>query len=425
MIRSALTSLFALALLLTLASPAAAQRSCGVIDCPPTVGITPEAPRPVTILISLDGFRPDYLDRGITPNLSALKAAGVSAAMRPSFPSVTFPNHYTLVTGLRPDKHGIVGNRMEDARKPGVAFTLANSDPFWWSEAEPIWTTAEQAGVRTATMFWPGTNVVLAGTRPRDWWLYAKENSEAQRVDAVLDWLRRPVTTRPQFVTLYFDTVDTAGHEFGPDAPKLNEAVAQADREIGRLVAGVRALGLAANFVIVADHGMAATSPDRVIELWKIARAKDYRAIVTGPYAGLEPVERRTKRLERALLTPHAHMACARKAELPPALHYGKNARVPAIVCVADNGWIILGAPIEPGKTFYAAGAHGYDPGPNRDMDALFIANGPAFRGNLVLPAFDNVDVYPLVARLIGVTPRPSDGTLVTFAPALTERPPR
>ena len=245
--------------------------------------------RPVTILISLDGFRADYLDRAAAPRLKALADAGVRAAMRPSFPSTTFPNHYTLVTGLRPDRHGIVANSMEDVAKPGVTFTMANADPFWWTGAEPLWITAERAGVRTATMFWPGSNVDYAKIRPRDWWLYAKENSEAQRVDAVLDWLRRPAATRPQFVTLYFDTVDTAGHEHGPDDPKTDAAIAAADAQVGRLVDGVKALGVRANYVIVADHGMAATSPDRVIELWKMVRAKDVRMIGYGPVVGLAP----------------------------------------------------------------------------------------------------------------------------------------
>ncbi|MFM9976886.1 MAG: ectonucleotide pyrophosphatase/phosphodiesterase [Sphingomonadaceae bacterium] len=390
------------------------------LACLFTLPLSAQDRAPVTILVSIDGFRPDYLNRGVTPRLNALKAAGVSAAMRPSFPTVTFPNHYTLATGLRPDRHGIVGNSMEDPRKPGVVFTLSNTDPFWWSEAEPIWVTAEKAGVRTATMFWPGTEVDFAGTRPRDWWRYAKENTENQRVDAVVDWLRRPSATRPQFLTLYFDTVDAAGHEFGPDAAETNAAIAAADVQIGRLVDGVAALGIVANFVIVSDHGMTATSPDRVIELWKIARAKDYRTVTSGPYAGLEAQLRRAKRLEKALLRPHANMQCARREDLPPALHYGKNARVPRYVCIAAPGWIILGAPPAPDRKYYATGAHGYDPAA-ADMAALFVAAGPAFRKGVTVALFDNVDIYPLVARLIGVAPRANDGDLAeldaAFAP--------
>jgi len=377
-----------------------------------------EQPRPVTILISIDGFRADYLDRGITPNLSRLAADGAKAAMRPSFPSITFPNHYTLVTGLRPDRNGIVHNVMEDARRPGETFTMTTADPFWWSEAEPIWITAEKAGMRTATMFWPGSNVLLGGTRAHDWWQYSKDNSEAQRVDAVIDWLRRPTPTRPQFVTLYFDTVDTAGHKFGPDGEKTNDAIRAVDAQIGRLSDGLAALGLSANLVIVADHGMAATSPARVIELWKIAKAKDYRAVGYSPVVGLVPTKGREARLAKALLKPHDHMSCARKADLPPALHYGQNPRVPPFVCIAEIGWIVLAAPPPPDKPIEAGGAHGYDPA-NREMDALFIASGPAFKAGTALPAFDNVDVYPLLAKLIGVVPKPSDGTADSTAAAL------
>ncbi len=377
------------------------------------------AERPVTLLISIDGFRADYLDRAAAPRLKALAAGGVRATMHPSFPSVTFPNHWTLVTGLPPDRNGIVANRMEDAGKPGVTFTMANNDPFWWSQSEPLWITAEKAGVRTATMFWPGSNVDFGGVRPRDWWLYAKENTEAQRVDAVIDWLRRPAATRPQFVTLYFDTVDTAGHKYGPDAEKTNEAIRAVDGQIGRLVDGIAALGVRANYVIVADHGMAATSPDRVIRLWELAKSKDFRAVTAGPVAGIAPAKGRDTRLAKALLKPHPHMQCARKGALPPALHYGQNARVPAFVCIAEIGWYILGSPPAADKPFEAGGAHGYDPA-NHEMDALFVASGPAFRSNTALPGFDNVDVYPLVAGLIGVTPRPSDGSAAVFAPALT-----
>jgi predicted AlkP superfamily pyrophosphatase or phosphodiesterase len=339
--------------------------------------------------------------------------------MHPSFPSVTFPNHWTLVTGLRPDRNGIVANVMEDAGKPGVTFTMANSDPFWWREAEPLWVTAEKSGVRTATMFWPGSNVDFGGVRPRDWWTYAKDNSEAQRVDAVIDWLRRPAATRPQFVTLYFDTVDTIGHKFGPDSEKTNDAIGAVDRQIGRLVDGVAALGVRANYIIAADHGMAATSPDRVVKLWEVASPKDFRPVTGGTVAGIEPTKGRDGRLAKALLKPHPHMNCARKGDLPPALHYGQNARVPSFICIAEIGWYILAAPPAADKPFEGGGAHGYDP-VNREMDALFVANGPAFRACIALPAFDNVDVYPLAASLIGVAPRPSDGSAMVFAAALT-----
>ncbi|MEI5686205.1 alkaline phosphatase family protein [Sphingomonas kyungheensis] len=368
---------------------------------------------PVTILVSIDGFRPDYLDRGVTPNLSALAANGVSAAMRPSFPSVTFPNHWTLVTGKVPDHHGIVGNRMEDPTRPGETFTMASDDPFWWNAAEPIWVTAEKAGIRTATMFWPGANVGWGGTllpnshgtvanatRPEDWQQFNQAVSGAQRVDAVIDWMRRPATMRPRFVTLYFDTVDSAGHANGPQAAATTQAVAAVDVQIGRLVEGLRALQQPANLVIVADHGMAATDSSRTIALDTIADSADYRLLSeSGPYATIYPVAGHEAALEARLLTPRPHMQCWRKAEVPARFRYGTSPRIPPYICLAEPGWLIVkSAPTAP----FHGGAHGYD---NRapDMAALFIANGPAFVGGKRLASFDNTDVNPLLRDLLGL----------------------
>ncbi|MGY4397809.1 putative AlkP superfamily pyrophosphatase or phosphodiesterase [Sphingomonas sp. UYAg733] len=379
---------------------------------------------PVTILVSIDGFRPDYLTRGVTPVLSALAAGGVTAPMRPSFPSKTFPNHYTLVTGLRPDHNGIVANTMEDANRPGETFTMATDDPFWWSGAEPLWVTADKAGIRTATMFWPGSNVPVGGTRapkwpntitggarPDDWQQFNQAVSGTQRVNAVIDWMRRPAATRPRFVTLYFDTVDTAGHIFGPDDTRTTIAVGDIDKTIGELVDGLTSLGQPANLVVVADHGMAATSSERVVALDKVADPADYRIVETGPYAALAAIPGHEAALEKALLKPHDHMQCWRKADIPARFAYGKNPRVPPYLCLAETGWSInKSAPADQ----FSGGNHGYD---NADpaMAALFIANGPAFANGRVLPAFDNVDIQPLLAATLGIAPAATDGSLATW----------
>ena len=378
----------------------------------------PRAKPPVTILISIDGFRADYLTRGITPRLSALAAKGSYASMRPSFPSVTFPNHYAIVTGKRPDNNGIVSNRFEDPTKPGMVFTMASAEPFWWSQAEPIWTTAEKAGVRTATMFWPGSNIGQNGVRPSDWHFYAKDNNTRQRVDSIIDWLRRPAATRPRFLTLYFEDVDSAGHEFGPDDARTNASVTAVDSAIGRLSDELALLRQPANLIIVSDHGMAATSPDRLIKLYEIADPADYRFIYGGAYGTIDAVPGREEALAAKLLAPHPHMKCYRKADLPPALHYGKNPRIAAFVCVVESGWLLFGSPPAPDRPVLAGGAHGYDPA-TPDMAALFIASGPAMRRGVQLKPFDNVDVYPLIARLIGVAPLTSDASLETLKPLI------
>ncbi|WP_086607496.1 ectonucleotide pyrophosphatase/phosphodiesterase [Erythrobacter donghaensis] len=379
-----------------------------------------EPQRPVTVLVGIDGFRPDYLDRGITPNLSALAKAGASGSMRPSFPTKTFPNHYALVTGKVPDRNGIVGNSMIDPRRPGEMFSLGNArqalDPFWWDEAEPVWIAAERAGLRTATMFWPGSEVAIGEMRPRDWLRFDQNVTNVQRVTTLIDWLRRPASLRPAFATIYFDTVDTAGHRFGPDSAEVNAAIAEVDARIGELVAGAKALGVAVNWVIVADHGMRQVDEARVIQLDDLLDRASYIAVETGPYAAIEPAAGTDNRVAEALLVPHEHMTCQRKEDLPARLKYGTNPRVAAIICIAENGWTILsGAPAYP----VSGGAHGYD-NADPDMLAVFIASGPAFARGARVPVFDNVAVAALLRAVLGLPEDASaDGKLADIESAL------
>ncbi|MCC2976872.1 ectonucleotide pyrophosphatase/phosphodiesterase [Sphingomonas sp. PL-96] len=412
------------ALLAAAAFPAAAQTTQPVAPAQAATAQA-EARAPVTILVSIDGFRPDYLARGVTPVLSRLAATGVTGPMHPSFPSKTFPNHWTLVTGVRPDRHGIVANRMEDPADPKNVFTMTSDEPEWWNAAEPIWVAAEKAGIRTATQFWPGSNVAIGGTRaaewpheitggtrPSDWQQYNEAISPTQRVNGVLDWLRRPAAIRPRLLTLYFEAVDTAGHRFGPDSAEVNAAITGVDASIGALVDGLAALGQPANLVIVADHGMAATSSERAVALDKIADPALYHVVEAGPYASLTPLPGKEAAVEQALLKPHAHMQCWRKGEIPARFHYGRNPRVPAILCLAETGWQVL--PTTPDRP-QTGGNHGFD-NMAPEMAALFIANGPAFASGRTLPGFDNVDVYPLLRDLIGLPAAAGvDGTDAPF----------
>ena len=379
-----------------------------------------EASRPVTVLVGIDGFRPDYLDRGITPHLSALAAQGAEGPMRPSFPTKTFPNHYALVTGKRPDRNGIVGNSMIDPRRPGVMFSLGNAaqalDPFWWNEAEPVWITAEKAGLRSATMFWPGSEVAIQGMRPSDWLRFDQNVTNVQRVNTLLDWLRRPADIRPAFATIYFDTVDTQGHRFGPESAEVNAAIAEVDARIGDLVGGAARLGVAVNWVIVADHGMRQTDEARVIQLDTLIDRASYIAVETGPYAAIEPAAGTDNRVAEALLKPHEHMTCTRKEDLPARLHYGANPRVAAIICLAEPGWTILSGP-----SLYpvTGGAHGYD-NADPEMLAVFIASGPAFAEGARLPVFDNVAVAALLRAVLGLPEdAQADGRLADLKAAL------
>jgi predicted AlkP superfamily pyrophosphatase or phosphodiesterase len=386
----------------------------------------PSSQQDITILVSLDGFRPDYLDRNITPALSRLAADGVRASMRPSFPSVTFPNHYTLVTGLRPGRHGLVNNRMEDSERPGVVFTLPDrtvaADPIWWSDGVPIWVTAERQGVRAGTMFWPGSEYENHGVRPSRWRTFDQSLPGFARVDVLLSWLDLPAAERPRFFTLYFDLVDTAGHRFGPDALETNAAIAEVDAAIARLVAGLEARGYGGrvNLVIAADHGMAPQGADTIIDLDARITAQQARVIWDGQFAGVQPLPGQESAAEQALLGRGDHGQCWRKSELPERFDYSAHRRIPAIVCLADTGWRYRSTQL-PQYATPALGAHGYDP-ETPEMAAVFIAQGPAFRRGATLPAFDNVSVYPLIARLIGVTPEPNQGDLADVQSALVNQ---
>jgi len=382
---------------------------------------TPEAEAVPTILVSIDGFRPDYLERGVTPVMSRLAEAGVLAQMRPSFPSKTFPNHWTLVTGLRPDHHGMVDNNMEDPAIPGVKFTMSNkaavADPRWWGPAAPIWVTAERQGVRTATMFWPGSDAAIQGVRPSRWRLYDQTVPAEARVDQVLAWLDEPAPQRPRFLTVYFDEVDTQGHHFGPASAEATQAVAHTDAAIGRLVEGLKARGLAANLIIVSDHGMAPVAPDRRIWLEDLVDPAFVRAMTSGAFLSAYPQPGHEVEVERALIRPHPHMQCWRKAEIPGRFQYGRNARVPPFFCLPQTGWeITTRAYAASHRTDY--GAHGFDPF-DPEMRAVFLASGPAFRKGARPPVFDNVDVYPVLARVLGVRPEPNDGDLRELGSAL------
>ena len=382
--------------------------------CAPQVesvsAVQAEQREPVTILVSIDGFHPDYLDRGITPTLSALADSGVRAAMRPSFPSKTFPNHWTLVTGLVPDKHGITANRMEDQGKPEEPFTMATVDPYWWNQAKPVWVEAEEAGIRSAAMFWPGSAVpwggtavrygpVTDGTLPSDWQQFSMQVSNTQRVNSVLDWLRRPADIRPEFLTLYFDTVDSAGHDGGPDSEEVNVALRDVDAHIAMLVKGLEDLGQPANLVIVSDHGMAATSSERVIALDEVVDSSLYRLVEAGAYATFEPAEGKTREFREAILGEHDHMTCWAKQDIPARYEYGTHERIPPYFCLPETGWTISRSR---SSGTWSGGNHGYDPF-SPEMQAIFIANGPAFRSGSTTPTFQNTAVAPLLRHLIGL----------------------
>jgi predicted AlkP superfamily pyrophosphatase or phosphodiesterase len=374
----------------------------------------PPADGPV-ILVSIDGFRWDYLEMYAPPTLARLAAEGVRATrLNPSFPSKTFPNHYTLVTGLRPGRHGIVANWFHDPAMDDD-FTMARTETAWWSGGEPVWITAEKQGVRTACLFWPGSEAEIQGRRPTQYQPFDKKMSPAARVDRLLEWLAQPAADRPRFLTLYFDHVDDAGHNYGPDAPETRAAVGQADAAVARLLAGLERLGLrdTANLVVVSDHGMAATSAERVIFLDDLMDLAQVEVEATGPYAGVRPKPGTTaaELVAQIRARAPARVQVYLREEMPARLHYNRGERIPPVLLLTETGWCFeqkAGWPAMRGR--YKRGNHGWDPA-TPDMGALFIGHGPAFRRATRLPAAENVDVYHLLCAALGLTPAPNDGS--------------
>ena len=373
----------------------------------PIVEQAAQTTRPdLVILVSIDGFSPDYLGKGQTPVLDGLVADGAFGPMRPSFPSVTFPNHYTLVTGLHPDHHGVVGNRFTDTQLG--AFTMASKESGFWDQGEPIWVTAEKAGVRTGTMFWPGSEVEIHGVRPSQWAPFDQGMPGDARVDRLLSWLDLPVDQRPKLETLYFDIVDTAGHRNGPDAPETRAAAASVDASMARLIEGLKARGLydRTMLVVVSDHGMAATSPDRVVWIDDIIDPAALKIGYGGAVLTADPAPGREAEVQQKLVGRHPHMECWNKADVPARLFYGSNPRVAQIVCLVETGWLTA---TRDRPVTRAGGAHGYD-NQAPEMAAIFIAHGPGVVAGRRLTDMDSVDVQPFLARMLGITAPSGDG---------------
>ncbi len=371
--------------------------------------------RPASVLlISLDAFRADYLERGQTPRLTQLAREGVRAEwMTPSYPSLTFPSHYTVVTGLVPDRHGIVHNTMRDATLG--AFSLSNRDAVgnggWWG-GEPIWITAEKAGLPTAPFFWPGSEAEIHGVRPTRWKAYDEEVPVSARVDTVLEWLSEEGATRPRLVTLYSETLDVAGHSHGPDSDELRAGLREVDADIGRLLDGLASRSLLddVNLIITSDHGMATVRPGNVIAIEDMVDRTDATVVTSGQSVGFNPIAGREREAHARLVGAHDRYDCWPKGDLPKRWRYGSHPRVPAIVCQMHEGWDAAPrASLAKRPAGVTRGSHGFDPA-LPSMRAIFIASGPSFRSGLVVPAIKNVDVYALLASLLGLEPRDNDG---------------
>lgn len=371
---------------------------------------------PILVLVSLDGFRWDYLDLVETPNLRQLAADGVRAeGLIPVFPSKTFPSHYSIATGLYPGNHGIISSNMVDSDL-GAEFHMwdraAVEDPRWW-DGEPIWVTAEKQGVAAATLFWPGSETEVAGVRPSHWQRYDENLPFESRVEQVLSWLDLPVEERPRMITLYFEYPNDVSHHYGPEAPETFSAVREVDARLGDLVAGVEARGLSnvVNLVVVSDHGMAEVSLERTIFIDDHIDFKPGEVFDQGALLQVYPRPGRKGKLYKELSQVSDHLTVYRRKEIPERYHMRHKSRTPPILGVPDVGWEVATHKVYVAdERSLIKGDHGQDPSDPR-MHGIFIANGPAFRSGLVIDRLESVEIYNLLAAVLNLEPAQNDGT--------------
>jgi alkaline phosphatase D len=375
------------------------------------------------VLVSLDGFRWDYAKRDGVTHLLALGKLGVWAPEGTllSYPSLTFPNHFTIVTGLYPEHHGLVANSFYDEAKQArysISDAKAVTDGSWYS-GTPLWSLAESQGMRSACFFWPGSEAKIAGFQPTYYLKFDDKIDDNARIQQVLAWLRLPAADRPHFITLYYSEPDHEGHEFGPDAPETKAAVLKVDGLIGTLKAGLDATGLPIDLVVVSDHGMAKVQGGW-ITLDQFADLTGFDAVGMLLYGKTE--DDRT-RVYNQLKKASPQFVVYRRKDVPAALNYSQNPREGDPVVIATGPYAIRAHAPPEGKPDRPpiAGAHGYDPRQLPEMKASFFAAGPDIvQGKTVAP-FENVNLYPWLAHMLGLTAPKTDGSLNVLAGTLRD----
>jgi predicted AlkP superfamily pyrophosphatase or phosphodiesterase len=362
------------------------------------------------VVLSMDGFRWDYPEMAATPNLDAMASNGVRAErFVPSFPTTTFASHYTMATGLHPDKHGILVNRfycpMLDADYNKGDRSTAEDGRFYGGE--PIWVTAENQNMTTAAFYWVGSEADVQGVRPAYWKLYDHNFPYEQRIDTIIHWLSLPTEKRPQLIMWYFDEPDSSGHLFGPDAEELIPIITRLDSLVGVFIAKMKQLPHAEriNFIVVSDHGMSALSPDREVFIDHYVDTTMI-ALIDGwnPTMNIKAKEGKVDELYESLKNVEG-LQVWKHGEVPERLHHGTHPRTHDLILLAENGWTISWS-WRPNRS---EATHGFD-NQFEDMHAIFYAMGPSFKTNQISKPIYTIDLYPLMAHLLQLEPAITDG---------------
>lgn len=377
---------------------------------------------PYLVVLSMDAFRWDYPQIYDTPNLDSIAQNGTKVhSLQPSFPSKTFPNHYTIATGLYPQNHGIVQNVFTD---PVLGeYRLSNrqavQNPAFYG-GEPIWVSAEKQGVKSACYFWPGSEAPIKGYYPSIWKKFDASVPFQARADSVIQWLKKPASERPHLIMWYLEEPDGISHKYGPDSPETRQTVESIDQLIGHFMAQIKQLPIAdsVNLVFTADHGMAKISAQRSIALEQYIKDEWVSAVKgSNPVYFIQPASPAfSDSIQTALETVSEHLACWPKNKVPDSLHFGNNPRIYDLVCAAKPGWSIYWKATQ----FSNGGTHGYAPA-FKDMHAIFYAVGPAFKKHYEHPTVENTNLYALFAAILNLAPAKTDGNIENVKDMLVE----
>ena len=361
------------------------------------------------VALSMDGFRTEYRERAHIPTLDSLGKVGVTASFRPCFPSVTFVNHYAMATGLYPDHSGIVANFFYDANR-NKTYSMSNytavTDPSFY-KGEPIWNTAEKQGVRSAAFFWVGSETAVGGMQPSIWKKYNSSVPFYDRADSVIAWLQLPKKIRPHLIMWYQEQPDSYGHKYSPDSPKVISEIEMQDSVLNYFFSKARKLKQfkKIDFVIVSDHGMA--TYDKYINLSDYMPQDSFLYAFDGVPTMLYPKPGYLETAYRILKTI-PNISVWKRDEVPAQYKYGKNPCDPDLIVLPDVG---VQLEFHKGHRSNNKGNHGYD-NYSKEMQAIFYAAGPSFKKGVQLPVMENVNLYPLIARLLGLKPAPNDGDM-------------
>ncbi|KAL7871832.1 hypothetical protein SRHO_G00068150 [Serrasalmus rhombeus] len=373
------------------------------------------------LLVSFDGFRWDYVNRVPTPNFRALMEEGVQVEkVENTYITKTFPNHYTLVTGLHAESHGVVANEMYDPVL-NHSFSMEGPEIYdsrWWEEAVPLWVTTQKAGRRSGAAMWPGSDVAIGGTYPTRYMSYNASMPFEMRVEKLISWFSG--ANAIDFGVLYWEEPDESGHNLGPESSLMDVVIEDIDRKLGFLREKLKRAGLydKINLIVTSDHGMTQVSHDKVIELDAYVSQDLYTWVDKSPVVGILPKKGKFDEVYSLLENANPNMVVYKREDIPDYFHYKHNVRIMPIIIEAKEGWTI----VQNRTGSFMLGNHGYD-NHLRSMHPVFLARGPSFRTGYTKATMRSVDLYPLMCSILGVQPLPNNGSLASVRDLLMETP--